>query len=88
MHMAQSRMFTNDQKIKLTQILNEGAQVLREVEDLNESLSDTIKAVAEEMDIKPAILKKAIKVAAKGEFAKYDEDHTLLEDILDTTGKK
>ena len=81
-----SRMFTTDQKIKLTQLLKEGAQVIREVDDLNEGLSDTIKAIAEEIDVKPAILKKAIKVAAKGEFAKYDEDHTLLEDILTTTG--
>jgi len=83
-----SRMFTGDQKIKLTQLLKEGAQVLREVEDLNEGLNDTVKAIAEEIDVKPAILKKAIKVAAKGEFSKYDEDHTLLEDILDVTGTK
>jgi DNA-binding MarR family transcriptional regulator len=83
-----SRMFTTDQKVKLTQLLNEGAQVLREVEDLNEGLNDTVKAIAEEIDVKPAILKKAIKVAAKGEFSKYDEDHVLLEDILDVTGKK
>ena len=86
--MAQSRMFSNDQKIKLTQLLSEGGRVLKEVEDLNEGLNDTIKAIAEEIDVKPAVLKKAIRVAAKGEFGKYDEDHTLLEDILDVTGKK
>ena len=83
-----SRMFSTEQKAKLTALLNEGAQVLREVEDLNEGLNDTVKAIAEEIDVKPAILKKAIKIASKGDFSQYDEDHTLLEDILDTTGKK
>jgi len=43
-------------------VINEGMQVLHEVETLNGGLSDTIKAVAEEMEIKPGILKKAIKL--------------------------
>ena len=58
-----SRMFSGEQKAKLTQLVNEGIQVMQEVEDLNAGLSDTIKAVAEELEIKPAILKKAIKIA-------------------------
>jgi len=55
-----SRMFSSEQKAKLTQLVNEGIQVMQEVEHLNEGHSDTIKAVAEELEIKPAILKKAI----------------------------
>ena len=44
-----SRMFSSDQKAKLTQIINEGMNVLQEVEDLTAGLNDTIKAIAEEL---------------------------------------
>ena len=82
-----NRVFTAEQQVKLTQIINEGMQVMQEVETLNDGLTDTIKAIAEEMELKPAILKKAIKIAHKAEFGKAQEDHELLEQILTTAGK-
>jgi len=82
-----NRNFSAEQKAKLTQIINEGMQVMHEIETLNGGLSDTIKAVAEEMDIKPNILKKAIRIAHKAEFGKEQQDHELLETILTTVGK-
>jgi hypothetical protein len=82
-----SRMFSSEQKAKLTQIVTEGIQVLQEVEDLNAGLSDTIKAVAEELEIKPAILKKAIKIAQKAKFGDTNADHEELTDILETVGR-
>ena len=82
-----SRMFSGEQKAKLTQIINEGMAVLQEVEDLTAGLNDTIKAIAEELEIKPAVLKKAIKIAHKAEFGKAQQDHELLETILTTVGK-
>ena len=85
--MDSDRTFSNEQKLKLTQLINEGMQVMHEVETLNEGLSDTIKAIAEELEIKPAILKKAIKIAHKAEFGKAQQDHSLLENILTTVGK-
>jgi hypothetical protein len=81
------RMFTAEQKAKLNQLFNEGMKVLREVEDLNAGLSDTVKAVAEEMEIKPGVLKKAIKLAHKSEFGREQSDHELLETILTTVGR-
>jgi hypothetical protein len=81
------KTFNNEQKIKLTQIINEGMQVMHEIETLNGGLTDTIKAVAEEMEIKPSILKKAIKLAHKAEFGREQQDHALLETILTTVGK-
>lgn len=83
----ENKSFTGEQKIKLTQMINEGMQVMHEVETLNAGLSDTIKAVAEELDIKPNILKKAIRLAHKAEFGKEQQDHELLETILTTVGK-
>ena len=85
--MSGSRMFSSEQKAKLTQIINEGMAVMQEVEDLNAGLSDTIKAVAEEMEIKPAILKKAIKIAHKSKLGDENADHEELNTILETVGK-
>jgi hypothetical protein len=81
------RVFTAEQQLKLTQIINEGMQVMHEIETLTGGLNDTIKAVAEEMEIKPAILKKAVKLAHKASFGQEQSDHELLEQILVTVGK-
>jgi hypothetical protein len=81
------KTFTGEQKLKLTQIINEGMQITHEIETLTGGLNDTIKAVAEELEIKPAVLKKAIKLAHKAEFGKAKQDHELLETILETVGK-
>ncbi len=81
------KTFNGDQKIKLNQIINEGMAVMHEIETLQGGLNDTIKAVAEELEIKPAILKKAIKLAHKAEFGKEKQDHEILETILETVGK-
>ena len=79
-----NKTFNGDQKIKLTQIINEGMQVMHEIDTLQGGLTDTIKAIAEELEIKPAVLKKAIRVAHKAEFGKTKQDQELLETILET----
>ena len=81
------KTFNGEQKIKLTQIINEGMQVMHEIDTLQGGLTDTIKAIAEELEIKPAVLKKAIRVAHKAEFGKTKQDQELLETILETVGK-
>ena len=55
----ETKTFNGEQKIKLTQIINEGMQVMHEIETLTGGLNDTVKAIAEELEIKPAVLKKA-----------------------------
>jgi transposase-like protein len=80
-------MFSAEQKAKLTQLVNEGIAVLTEIEDLTGGLNDTIKAVAEELEVKPAILKKAIKIAQKSKFTETHQDHETLQDILETVGR-
>lgn len=76
-----------EQKSKLTKLVNEGIDVLKEVETLNEGLKDTVKAVAEELQVKPSILNKAIKIAYKADFSREQQDHALLEDILTAVGR-
>ena len=85
--MSQPKTFNGDQKIKLVQIINEGMQVMHEIDTLQGGLNDTVKAIAEELEVKPAILKKAIKLAHKAEFGKEKQDHETLETILETVGK-
>lgn len=81
------KVFSSEEKAKLTQLINEGLTVMQEVDDLNEGLNDTIKAIADEMQIKAAVLKKAVRTAYKADFDKHSDDHAQLENILATVGK-
>lgn len=79
--------FTPEDVNKLKQLVNEGIQVKGEMEALREGLKDTVQAIAEEMDIKPAILNKAIGIAYKAEFGGAKDDFDELETILETVGR-
>lgn len=81
------RMFSGEQTKKLESLINEGMQVMMEVETLTDGLNDTVKAIAEELDIKPSILKKAIRLAHKAELGRHNADHEELNHILETVGK-
>ena len=81
------RVYGIDEKAKLERLVNEGCTVLQEIQDLQEGLKDTVKAVAEELDIKPALINKAIKIAQKGEWQKAVDEFEDLETIIVTTGK-
>ena len=81
------KVFSSEEKAKLTQLINEGLTVLQEVDDLSDGLNDTVKAIAEEMQIKPAVLKKAVRTAYKADFDKHSDDYSQLENILATVGK-
>jgi len=79
--------FNPDQKKKLEQLFKDGISVMTEVDILNEGLRDTIKAIAEEMEIKPSVLRKAVRTAYKVQFQREKEESELLEDILETVGR-
>lgn len=82
-----SRTFNQEATTKLKQVVNEGISVLQEIEVLNSGLTDTVKAIAEELEIKPSILKKAIKTAYKQNLEATNEDNEELNTILQTVGK-
>ncbi len=82
-----TKSFNTEQTKKLTQEINEGKTVMHEIETLTGGLNDTVKAIAEELEIKPSVLKKAIRLAHKSEFGREQQDHELLEQILTTVGK-
>ena len=82
-----TRTFNAEAKTKLTQLVNEGITVLQEVDTLREGLNDTIKAIAEELEIKPSILKKAISIAHKSRLNETNQENATLNEILETVGK-
>ena len=79
--------FNIQEQAKLKRIVDEGSNVLQEIEDLNAGLKDTVKAVAEELEVKPALINKAIKIAHKGEWSKYSEAFDSLENLIIAVGK-
>ncbi len=79
------RSYGAEEKAKLERLINEGSTVLREVEDLTEGLKETVKAVAEELQIKPSVINRAIKIAHKGDWTSHNEDWAEIEAILDIT---
>jgi len=81
------RVYGAEEKAKLERLVNEGATVLQEVNDLQEGLKETVKAVAEELNIKPALINKAIKVAHKGDWDKVQDEFEDLETLVVTVGK-
>lgn len=84
---AADKVFTAEEKRKLSDIIAEGMSVMHEIDTLNEGLTETIKAIAEELEVKPAVLKKAIRVAHKARFTVESENHAELENILSTVGR-
>ncbi len=81
------RSYGAEEKAKLERLISEGSTVLREIEDLQEGLKETVKAVAEELNIKPSVIQRAIKIAHKGDWSAYNEDWAEIESILEVTKK-
>ena len=69
------------------QVINDGVSVKQEVQDLSEGLKDTVKAVAEEIDVKPALINRAISIAHKSNWQEVYSDFDDLESIITITGR-
>jgi len=82
-----SRAFSSTEISKLKHVIQEGISVTTDINALKEGLKETVSAVAEEMDLKPAVLNKAISIAYKNEFAKVQEGFNEVENILAATGR-
>jgi hypothetical protein len=78
-------MYGPEEKAKLERLITEGSTVLREIEDLREGLKETVKAVAEELDIKPSIINKAITIAHKDNWLDHEDEWNEIEMILGVT---
>jgi len=72
---------------RLKKLMDEGCQVMQEMEDLKAGLSETVKAIAEELDVKAAHLNKAIKIAHKATLQDERDKLVEIEDILEAAGR-
>jgi transposase-like protein len=81
------RTYGVEEKAKLERLVNEGVTVLQEIEDLQTGLKETVKAVAEELDVKPSLINKAIKIAQKGDWDRVNDEFEDLETLVVTVGK-
>jgi hypothetical protein len=82
-----TRMYGAEEKAKLERLITEGSTILREIEDLKEGLKDTVKAVAEELEIKPSIINKAITIAHKDSWREQEQAWNDIEMILGVTNR-
>lgn len=82
-----SRTYGAEEKAKLERLINEGVNVKEEIETLTEGLKESVKAIAEELDIKPALINKAISIAHKGTWNNVFSDFDDLETLIVTVGR-
>ena len=76
------KTLNTEEQAKVKHVIESGIKVKQEVKDLSEGLRDTVKAVAEELEIKPALLTKAISVAFKESLDAEKQDIEELEELL------
>ena len=82
-----TRIYGPEEKAKLERLISEGQNILREVEDLKEGLKETVKAVAEELEIKPSVINKAINIAHKDNWKAHEQEWNDIEMILGVTNR-
>lgn len=72
--------------LRLKQLVKDGVQVLQECEDLKEGLSETVKSIADELEVKPALVNRLIKDVQKNKMNDRREDHETLEELYKAAG--
>ncbi len=81
-----TRTYGPEEKAKLERLIREGVSVLQEVEDLQGGLKDTIKSVAEELNVKTSLINKAIKIAKNKDWGRVNDEFEDLETLIATIG--
>ena len=81
-----TKAFGAPEQAKIKQIVAEGVTVMQEISDLTEGLNETIKAIAEELEVKPSVIKKAIRIAQKDQWDSVWKEFDDLESIVDISG--
>ena len=72
---------------RLKQLVNDGVSILQECDDLKVGLAETVKAIAEELEVKPAQLNKVIKISYKANLNQVRGDFEEVESLLEQIGR-
>lgn len=78
---------SSNDKVKLTELCDSGVEILQQVADLKEGLSETVKALAAELSVKPAVLNKMLRLAFKANLAEEREGLDEVELLLEAAGR-
>jgi hypothetical protein len=84
--MAFEQLSGND-KVRLQQFMDDGIAIKQRIADESEGLKDLAKTLATEFDVKPGVLMKALNIAFKQSMEAERETTTLIENILEATGR-
>lgn len=79
---------TNEERLKLKRIIDDGVKIKQECADLMGGLKDAAKALAEELNLKPAIINKAINAAFKANLDETKQAVDDVEEVLTLTGHR
>ena len=71
---------------RLKQLVADGVSVLQECEDLKAGLSETVKAIADELEVKPGQLNKLFRMVQKNKMNDAREDFDELEELYKAGG--
>lgn len=82
-----TRTLTQEEQNKLKRLVDEAISNAQHIKDLRDSFKDTVKAVAEELDLKPKTINKAIKMAMNASLEAEKEELETAEEILVNAGR-
>lgn len=71
---------------RLKQLVSDGVQVLQECEDLKTGLNETIKSIADELEVKPGQIKKLINLVQKNKMNDARDDWDEVEEMYKQAG--
>lgn len=84
--MSLNQLSQDDQR-KLKDFMDAGERELQEIADRKDALKDLTKNLAEHLDVKPAVLSKALSAAFKNSIEADKESFDDVETILQITGR-
>ena len=73
---------------RLKDLVFEGVRTYEEIEALKAGISDTVIAVAEELQLSAKLLKRVISTAHKGNYADLESELGEVETLLKAIGRK
>ena len=78
------RVYGQEEKANLERLVKEGVTVLQEIEDLQGGLKDTVKSVAEELNVKPSLINAlyCVKTSPHGFINSYATKSTIFNNFL------
>lgn len=82
-----NQTISDHEKLKIKQFMDQGLKIILEVEDLKGALTDLAKTLGEELNIKHALLMKALRAAHKQTLEDDKEALDTVEELLVLTGR-